>query len=605
MHTFKKCTENYVNWVIRLGKIRSALLGFFILAFSALLIQIGLDYLFFGEINRKDILLSICFGLISAPLVIYFFNVIVEKLEHARLSLEKSVLKLGKLREQDFLLTKQLEKNAKDKTTLMATLSHELRTPLNGIIGLSRMLLETPLNEQQQSYLKTINSSAMSLGHIFSDIIDLEKIDSRRIELFKQPLHFGEFIHDICHFAELMCDKKRQPFQLETAGDFPAYLLADQARLSQILWNLIHNACKFTPEGGEISLKICRLSPNRYQFSVQDSGIGIPKAEQNAVFELFYQSPQRQKAQGSGIGLAVAKQLALLMNGDLWVESDGKTGSTFFLEMEAEPARAERPLAIPNYALRVLLVEDVAVNVTVAKALLEKFGCEVVVAETGQAALARFAETDFDLVLLDIQLPDMTGIEIAQRWRTAYEQDELDYLPPLIALTANIMQTKADYQQQGMDDVLRKPLTLEALAHTLADHFGDVASEKPMPKAKMENNGAVDNAFLADLTQVMGTSSVQANLALFAELMPSYQAELEQALQAWQASPNLDNKKTLAEQAHKLKGAFAAIGLVRLQQVAELAQTPEHPDWQAQIANWCEALKDWQADWQTAVKLIE
>ena len=317
MNLFKKCTENYVNWVIKLGKTKSAILGFVVLCIFAIIVQIFLDYLFLGRVLVHDILRSVLFGLISAPFVIYFFNVIVEKLEKSRVKLEQSIYELGTLREQDFILNKRLEKNSQDKTKLMATISHELRTPLNGIIGLSRILLEGELEPKQREYLKTINISAVSLGHIFSDIIDLEKIDSKRIELFNKPVEVIQLINDINHFANLMAGKKEIKFHLEYAKQLPHYINVDNARLSQVIWNLLSNAVKFTPEKGDITLKINQLSPSCFQFIVIDSGIGIAKEEQDKIFNMFYQSERSDgnKAQGSGIGLAVSKHIAQLMGG--------------------------------------------------------------------------------------------------------------------------------------------------------------------------------------------------------------------------------------------------------------------------------------------------
>ena len=389
MGIFKKCSENYVNWVIKLGKIRSAILGFVVLAVSAILLQFFLDYLFLGEVLAIDILRSVLFGLISAPFVIYFFNVIVEKLEKSRIKLEQNVFELGRLREQDFVLNKRLEKNSQDKTQLMATISHELRTPLNGIIGLSRILLDGGLNaEQQREYLKTINISAMSLSNIFSDIIDLEKIDSKRIELFNKPVEVMQIIHDINHFAQLMAGKKAIKFELNYAKNLPEFILTDNARLSQILWNLLSNAVKFTPEGGSVRLNIESRSPEYLQFSVQDTGFGIAASEQEKIFQMFYQSENSNghKAQGSGIGLAVSKQIAQLMQGDLTVQSELGKGSTFTLFIKAEEVVNDLQIQTANLGLEVLLVEDVEVNVIVAKTMLEKFGCKVDVAITGAEA---------------------------------------------------------------------------------------------------------------------------------------------------------------------------------------------------------------------------
>ena len=299
------------------------------------------------------------------------------------------MFELGRLREQDFVLNKRIEKNSQDKTQLMATISHELRTPLNGIIGLSRILLDGGLNaEQQREYLKTINISAMSLSNIFSDIIDLEKIDSKRIELFNKPMEMMQIIHDINHFAQLMAGKKAIKFELNYEKNLPEFILTDNARLSQILWNLLSNAVKFTPEGGSIRLNIESISPEYLQFSVQDTGFGIATSEQEKIFQMFYQSENSNghKAQGSGIGLAVSKQIAKLMLGDLTVQSELGKGSTFTLTIKAEEVVNDQQIQTANLGLEVLLVEDVEVNVIVAKTMLEKFGCKVDVAMTGVEA---------------------------------------------------------------------------------------------------------------------------------------------------------------------------------------------------------------------------
>lgn len=611
MGIFKKCSENYVNWVIKLGKIRSAILGFVVLAVSAILLQFFLDYLFLGEVLAIDILRSVLFGLISAPFVIYFFNVIVEKLEKSRIKLEQNVFELGRLREQDFVLNKRLEKNSQDKTQLMATISHELRTPLNGIIGLSRILLDGGLNaEQQREYLKTINISAMSLSNIFSDIIDLEKIDSKRIELFNKPVEMMQIIHDINHFAQLMAGKKAIQFELNYAKNLPEFILTDNARLSQILWNLLSNAVKFTPEGGSIRLNIESHSPEYLQFSVQDTGFGIATSEQEKIFQMFYQSENSNghKAQGSGIGLAVSKQIAQLMQGDLTVQSELGKGSTFTLFIKAKEVVNDLQIQTADLGLEVLLVEDVEVNVIVAKTMLEKFGCKVDVAMTGAEAFQKFQHNSYDLILLDIQLPDTIGTAIAQELLRRYKAEELDYLPLMIALTANIMQTKADYQQQGMDDVLRKPLSLEALSICLHEHFGDMI----LP-ISAENSPLVDTPSLPynpqmvqELLSVMGKPGVLANLVLFEQLMPNYLKELSDNFARWQQDNSSENRKKVVDQAHKIKGAFASVGLNHLQEIAQLAQTDDGEHWENQIENWIKQIqKEWKDNLQELKWTIE
>lgn len=605
---FKKCSENYVNWVIRLGKVRSAILGIFVLGIFAILIQSILNYVFFGTVVAGDIFRSILFGLLSAPFVLYFFNVIVEQLERSRLKLERSVYELNVMRAQDAYLSAKLKQNSVDKTQLMATISHELRTPLNGIIGLSRMLLEEDLSQKQREYLQTINVSAVSLGYIFSDIIDLEKIDSQRIELFRQPVEFTQIIHDISHFAQLLAAKKSIQFSLDYPDNLPEFIEVDNARLSQVLWNLISNAVKFTPPSGQISLKIYQTDAQHFKFVVKDSGIGIPLAEQDKIFQMFYQAEnsKAKKAQGSGIGLAISKQIALLMNGDLNVESEPNQGATFTFSFEAKQGKAKQALQIKPYGLKVLLVEDVELNVVVARSMLEKFGCEIEVAMTGEQAQQKFEQHSFDLILLDIQLPDTTGTQLAQQWRAQYDEGEIDYLPLLVALTANMMQTKSEYQQQGMDDVLRKPLSLECLAQCLALHFGedsptsDLQNEveiRPLAEKDMIADGRLNGALIQELCSVLGEEGLQKSIVLFESLAPSYILSLKQAYQDWQSTPDAIHRKLLTEQAHKLKGAFASIGLLRLQQLAELAQTDNDGDWEAGIADWlAEIDHHWQSD---------
>lgn len=741
MKSVKQYAQDYVNWVLRLGKVRSAMWGFVFISVFAILLQCCLSFIFTGQVPTRDIIRSMIFGLCSAPFVIYFFNLIVEKLERSRSRLEISLAELSQLREADARLNVELEqqaeflrsffdaspdlifyrdgegnylgcnramevltgkskqeicqstpqelftpenaklmidtdrdtlksnaiityeqwirfpndklscfeirkvpyydrltdrhcimgfgrditerkryqeiieKNSRDKTRLMATISHELRTPLNGIIGLSRILLEGKLSHQQREYLKTINISAVSLGHIFSDIIDLEKIDSRRIELFETEVEFSQLISNIIHFATLMAEQKKLKFHIAYADDLPEFILVDQARLSQILWNLVSNAVKFTPSGGSIFLNVVRYDQDHFGFILHDTGIGIAQNEQRKIFAMFYQAESgKGKAQGSGIGLAVSKRIARLMGGDLTVESEIGKGSTFTLSIRASEVDGQSQVEINNHPLKVLLVEDIEVNVVVAKALLDKFGCEVDIAMTGAEAYDKFDQNSYDLIFLDIQLPDTTGVEIAQNLRKRYENGEVDYLPLLVALTANIMQTKEEYREQGMDDVLRKPLSIEALAECLNEYFGgdilqNTQENKPLDKEKLvqsKENSIFDERMLNELLEVMGKEGVLANFQLFSKLMPDYVNNLEYALKGWQETKNSKLRQQTIDEAHKIKGALASIGLHRLQRVAQFAQTDNGNEWEIGIASWAEEISTlWRSDLSIATEWIE
>lgn len=608
----KKFSQKYVNWVLRLGRLRASLLGFFVVAVSAILIQSGLTYLFIGRVVVVDILRSIAFGLISAPFVLYFFTLLVEKLGRSRLRLEKAVKDLEELREQDAYLHAKLEKNNRDKTILMATISHELRTPLNGIIGLSQILLDEQQSEKQQEYLKTINMSATALAHIFGDIIDLEKIDSSRIELFRKEVEFEQLIQDIANFGNFMAGNKNIDFKLKYPPNLPKYIYTDYARLSQILWNLISNAVKFTSTSGQILLEICQLEKEQFSFSVADSGIGIPEKEQRKIFDMFYQAEnsKEKKAQGSGIGLSVSKRIAKLMGGDLTVKSQENQGSTFTLTIHAESTETKPELDIQKHGLKVLLVEDIEMNVVVAQAMLEKVGCEVDVAMTGEEAFKCFEQNSYDLILLDIQLPDTTGFDIAQTLRNRYENEEIDYLPLLIALTANVIQNQKDYQAQGMDDVLRKPLSLEALVNCLNHYFDNDFLQKNEEKQPLVDNNSENLSYnitmLNELVEVMGKANVLANMDLFAELMPAYLENLQRYLTDWQITNSAESRKLTADEAHKIKGALASVGLHQLQQIAQLAQSDNGEQWEQNIAQWVSVIySEWQTDLQLAKEYVE
>ncbi|TNH03321.1 aerobic respiration two-component sensor histidine kinase ArcB [Testudinibacter sp. TR-2022] len=785
MKNVKTYLQNYIDWIIRIGKIRFSLLGLLILGIYALIIQAGSTLLFTGDLKWSDIWRSVIFGLCSAPFVIYFFSVVIEKLELARQGSEKTLAQLKTLRMQDYQLNQEMnkknlllsreiderakaeqeltsallhleqevrerrriqleleqsahllrsffdaspdlvfyrgedhrflgankamekltgkkseelklltpfdvyteysakkaiesdiqvskekkglsyeqwlyypdgqaacfeilkvpyydkvskqniiigfgrditertsyqemiEKSSRDKTNMMTTISHELKTPLNGIIGLSRILLDGNLDEQQRNYLQTIKVSAVSLGHIFNDLVDLEKIETHRIELFNKACDFNNLLNDINNIASVMAAQKNLKFEMLLKNRLPDWIQVDPIRLNQVLWNLISNAVKFTPKGW-VRLTVAKSGQDRLVFQISDSGIGIPQAELNNIFTMYYQvkSKDNMRALGSGIGLSVSKKIASLMHGNLSVESEENIGTTFTLDIAApEIEKAVDISMAPSIgALNILLVEDIEVNIIVAKSILEKLGYHVDIAMTGSEALKKFYQNQYDLLLLDIQLPDMSGFDIAMTLRQQYENDEIDYLPPLVALTANVLNNKRHYLQQGMDDVLSKPLSLEALNLTLKQLFGEEQSlesvgieediEEALPvEVKVQQQSAVmafDYPMLEELIELMGKENMMKSAVLFEQLMPGYIEELTQHYQAYQQDRTL--KTAVAEDAHKIKGAAASLGLNRIRDIAELAQHQDSPQWEEQIAVWIEVI---QEEWRSSVTALK
>ncbi|KZG25250.1 aerobic respiration two-component sensor histidine kinase ArcB, partial [Salmonella enterica subsp. enterica serovar Tennessee] len=324
-----------------------------------------------------------------------------------------------------------LERASRDKTTFISTISHELRTPLNGIVGLSRILLDTDLTAEQEKYLKTIHVSAVTLGNIFNDIIDMDKMERRKVQLDNQPIDFTSFMADLENLSGLQAQQKGLRFVLEPTLPLPHKVITDGTRLRQILWNLISNAVKFTQQG-QVTVRARYDEGDMLHFEVEDSGIGIPQDEQDKIFAMYYQvkdSHGGKPATGTGIGLAVSRRLAKNMGGDITVSSLPGKGSTFTLTVhapavaeEVEDAFDEDDMPLP--ALHVLLVEDIELNVIVARSVLEKLGNSVDVAMTGKAALEMFAPGEYDLVLLDIQLPDMTGLDIARELTRRHTRED-------------------------------------------------------------------------------------------------------------------------------------------------------------------------------------
>ncbi|WP_145476504.1 aerobic respiration two-component sensor histidine kinase ArcB [Yersinia similis] len=491
-----------------------------------------------------------------------------------------------------------LENASRDKTTFISTISHELRTPLNGIVGLSRILLDTELDAEQLKYLKTIHVSAITLGNIFNDIIEMDKLERRKVQLDNQPVDFTGFMADLENLSGLLVQPKGLKFIMEPQLPLPEKVIADGTRLRQILWNLIGNAVKFTQQG-KIVVRVRREGNDRLIFEVEDSGMGIPEDEQDKIFAMYYQVKDRnggRPATGTGIGLAVSKRLAQSMGGDITVKSTQGAGSCFTLTIKApavqEASNAPSGDNIPLPALHVLLVEDIELNVIVARSVLEKLGNSVEVAMNGHDALAMFNPDDFDLVLLDIQLPDMSGLDIARQIRAEYGKQSL---PPLVALTANVLKDKKEYLDAGMDDVLSKPLSVPALTAMIKQFWDSKPSsvvQKQEHKVMQTHESLLDTTMLEQYIDLVGPQLIHQSLEMFEQMMPGYLAVLDSNMTA-------RDQKGITEEAHKIKGAAGSVGLRHIQQLAQQIQTPTLPAWWDNVQDWVDELKlEWRNDVQ-------
>ncbi|MDX2065758.1 MAG: ATP-binding protein [Fimbriimonadaceae bacterium] len=360
------------------------------------------------------------------------------------------------------------------KTAFLANMSHEIRTPLNGVIGMAELLSQTALTEPQRKYLRLMQTSADTLLGVINDILDVSKIEAGRLELEARPFDLRECVRSVT--AGALAGAMRKGIALTVEVDqfiAPAYL-GDALRIRQVLGNLISNAIKFTDDGAVL----VRLYPDDegVVLEVEDSGVGIPPDRQAAVFDSFTQADgsTSRKYGGTGLGLTIVRQLVDLMQGRIELESEVGAGTLFRVLIPIFPTDAGVETRAPDAplptGLRVLLVEDNAVNRLVTCEALAKLGCDVTVAEDGEQALVKVDSAEFDLILMDIQMPGLDGHQTTAAIRAREEEGLIRYRPRIVAVTAHAMESdRARCMEVGMDDYLSKPIRQSELRRAITD----------------------------------------------------------------------------------------------------------------------------------------
>jgi PAS domain S-box-containing protein len=368
------------------------------------------------------------------------------------------------------------------KTEFLATMSHEMRTPLNSIVGYTDLLLDdATLGPAQRQQVERVQTAGAALLTVVNDILDFAKIEAGQVELEPQPFSVAALVDNAASIIRSLADRKRLVLNVELDPALPERLTGDQNRLRQVLLNLLNNAIKFTPMGS-VTLRVAcsrRLQNGpdetyEIRFAVEDTGIGIPKEKSHRLFERFSQvngTIQRDFG-GTGLGLAISKRLVELMGGEIGVRSLEGSGSTFWFTAALPVASGEDAAVIVApispmelEGLRILLVEDVEINQELARAVLERVGHQVDVAADGTEAIVAVQTKQYDLVLMDIQMPGMDGITATRHIRA---MDHPSSILPIIAMTANVLpQQIAHFREVGFSDHIGKPFKWDELYATI------------------------------------------------------------------------------------------------------------------------------------------
>ncbi len=362
------------------------------------------------------------------------------------------------------------EQANKAKNIFLANMSHELRSPLTSINGFSQLMLETGLEEYEIiEYSRFIYNSGTYLLRLINEILELSKIETGKSILEIETVVMSELKEDVMLLVTPLLKKKEIDFYFEIGNDIPEYIATDKVRLKQILINLISNAIKFTDDG-QVSIDIRKDTDDCILFSISDTGPGIPEEKLSTIFEPFQQVDKQKSKElgGTGLGLAITKRLIDLMNGQIWVESKVGTGTAFFFTItdlseeesekqktEAEKEKDEKEIYTSFHYKKVLIVEDLFANFILIKAMLKLFRFEVFHAESGEDALQMLEEHEYDLVLMDIQLPGISGLEVTEQIRKQKSKSEL----PIIAVTAYAYKDDSEKcMRAGCNSYVSKPI---------------------------------------------------------------------------------------------------------------------------------------------------
>lgn len=374
--------------------------------------------------------------------------------------------------------------DSKIKSNFLANMSHEIRTPLNGIVGMIDVMSKSHSFEKaQEDQIEIIKKSSLVLLDILNDILDLSKLEAGQFQIHKRPSQINGIIHQVENLFSAQVLNQNLKWESNYDSKLEDHFLLDDAKITQVISNLVGNAVKFTERGTiTVSSKLIAKKDDEVEFKIEikDTGAGITDEDQIEIFKEFKQAQGEpiSKHKGTGLGLAICKNLIELMGGEIGVYSEIGKGSTFWFSLSSKIVEVEKNLEDiqanresaeekSEFNLKVLLADDNEVNIKVAEFMLSQMKCEIIPAQNGQEAVDMVAKHSFDLILMDIQMPIMDGIEATQKLREIHSK-----LPPIIGLSANAMEGDAEkFINLGLDDYLSKPLTINTLKEKLNQWF--------------------------------------------------------------------------------------------------------------------------------------
>ena len=526
------------------------------------------DVLFNGSVYKDD--RGKVLGAVVVARVITEQKRIEKELIEARVFAELATEIAEESKSKAESATKIAENAVKTKQQFLSNMSHEIRTPMNAIIGFTKVVLKTDLNAKQKEYLTAIKMSGDALIVLINDILDLAKVDSGKMSFEAIPFKLELSISAMLHLFETKIQEKNLELVREYDKNIPEVLVGDSVRLHQIILNLVSNAVKFTTKG-KITVNVRLVSENSeeatIEFSVSDTGIGIPENKLDHIFENFHQasSGTSRLYGGTGLGLAIVKQLVEPQGGTIHVESKVQEGSTFSftltfkktneeVNLEIEPEEIDKEIR----TIRILVVEDIPLNQLLMKTILDDLGFERDIAENGKIAIEKLKSNSYDIILMDLQMPEMNGFEA-----TEYIRNTMKSKIPIIALTADV--TTVDLTKCkaiGMNDYVSKPVNEKLLYHKIISLIKKPSSltVKTINNSNNQNSDN-DDKKMKYINLNYLNKQTKSNPALMMEMITLYLKQTPSLIDTMKQSLQDKDWNSLQAAAHKMIPSFSIMGI--------------------------------------------